>query len=297
MDKQVSLKQVIIINVISLVCVTSLFLAYQVLASPNNSSDGNVYDASELNYQGTLMGSEGIPVEGTQDIIFALYNDILTPTPLWQESHIGVNAVPVDNGLFSVILGSLDPIPVTVWDESELYLGIKVGQDDEMLPRERISSVPNAASAGVAQMALAVADGAVGSNGFAPTWYKTHNSTHYENSTTTMMPTDSSITFYCEVDCTVLIMNQALVLHTDEGGRVDVFVRLDGTTVIRELSYPHPQGAFGQVNGYGLFALPAGTHTVEVLFANNRLSEGTAKFYGDSSGTWDYLYVMMFASD
>ena len=293
MKKTVSLKQVLIINILSLVLITSLFLVYQVVASPNEVQSQANSDGSVLSYQGILLDSEGSPINGLTDIIFAIYGEETSGAALWQESHSGANAIPVIDGLVNITLGSLIPIPTSVWESPELFMGIKVGADDELAPRELISSVPSAASAGTAQMALAVANGAVGSNGFAPTWYKAHNSTAFENESTTFMPTEDKITFFCDVDCSVLVMHQALVMHTFERGRVDVRVQIDGTTVIQELSYPY--GYFGQVNGQGIFNLSAGTHTVEVLFANNHLFEGAAKYYGDSSGTWDYLYVMLFA--
>lgn len=295
MRTPVSIKQVLIINMLSLVLLASLFLVYQVVASPNETQLSAGSDSGVLAYQGSLLNTEGSPINSRMDITFSIYGEVNSEVALWQESHAGENAIPVNNGLFNVTLGSLNPIPMSVWEMPELYLGIKVGSDNELTPRELISSVPNAVSAGMAQLSLAVADGAVSSNGFAPTWYKAHNATLYENPSTELMATDSSITFSCDVDCSILIMHQGLVMHTEESGRVDVFIQIDGTTVIRELNYPY--GYFGQVNGEGLFDLPAGTHTVDVKFANNHLFEGTAKYYGDSSGAYDYLYVMMFASN
>lgn len=63
--------------------------------------------------------------------------------------------------------------------------------------------------------------------------------------------------------------------------------------MISELCYPY--GYFGQVYGQGVFDLPAGTHIVEVKYANNHLFEEAAKYYGDSSGAYDYLFVTMLA--
>jgi len=75
--------------------------------------------------------------------------------------------VPVQDGLFNVMLGSLVPIPVSIWQESELYLGVKIGSDAEMSPREKLTIVPMAASAEIAQVALDVPDGSISKEKFA----------------------------------------------------------------------------------------------------------------------------------
>lgn len=99
---------------------------------------------SVLPYQGSLTDSVGQPLDGTFDMTFGLYDAPSGGTPLWSESHGGVNAVPVSNGLFSVNLGSISPIDVSVFDTGPLYLGIQVGSDPEMEPRQVIGSVPYA---------------------------------------------------------------------------------------------------------------------------------------------------------
>jgi hypothetical protein len=289
---KVNISQVIL-NLATILIVAAMLFVNRVIASPDNSPAAPNMSMDVLSYQGTLADSSGNPVTGDKDMTFRIYNHATDPTPLWEEAHTGTNAVPVQNGLFNIMLGSLNPIPDSVWDEAELYLGIQIGTEAEMTPREKIQTVPTAISAEAAQTALSVANGAVGSNGFAPTWYESHNNTTYENSTTAWMPTDNVITFTCEIDCTILIMHRALVMHDTEGGRVDVRINIDGSFALQELS--HPYGYFGPVSGDGLFDLQAGTHTVEVLFAVNNRTPGTAKYYGDSGGSWDHLNIMVFA--
>ena len=88
------------------------------------------------------------------DITFALYTDPGSGSPLWSELHSGV---AVNDGLFSVLLGSVtalpDPMPV-----GNLYLGITVG-GEEITPRSMLSSSYHALEADVA---ATVADGAIG---------------------------------------------------------------------------------------------------------------------------------------
>lgn len=111
-----------------------------------------------ISYQGTLLNQQGEPIHGQVDIVFRLYAHSTDSAFLWEENHIGQNAVIVTNGLFNLVLGSLSPIPESVWDEGTLYLGITVGIDEEMMPREVISSVPYAINA---QNALNLSDNSI----------------------------------------------------------------------------------------------------------------------------------------
>ena len=142
MKSPVSVKQVILINLLTLVVLASAFMVYRVVALPDNSLKSALSSPEVLSYQGTLMDTEGSPISGTKDIIFRVYNSPTDLTALWEESHTGTNAVEVQSGLFDVLLGSLVPIPESVWNETELYLGIQIGTDQEMAPREIINLMP-----------------------------------------------------------------------------------------------------------------------------------------------------------
>ena len=142
MKKLVSLKQVILINLLTLVVIGSALMVYKVVALPDNSLKSAIASPEVLSYQGTLMDSEGSPVSGTKDIVFRIYNSPSGITPIWEESHNGSNVVEIQSGLFDVLLGSLTPIPASAWNETELYLGIQVGSDSEMSPREAINLLP-----------------------------------------------------------------------------------------------------------------------------------------------------------
>jgi hypothetical protein len=95
---------------------------------------------SVITYQGRLTNPDGGPVEnGVYEFIFSLYPDSLEPDFLWQE----VQAVEVTDGFFSVELGKSNPIPPGPFIEivpPNLYLGIRLVDDTEMLPRTRLAS-------------------------------------------------------------------------------------------------------------------------------------------------------------
>jgi hypothetical protein len=90
-----------------------------------------------LNYQGRLAEG-GVPVTGTHQLTFAVYNVTSGGTAVWTE----VQNVTVENGVFNVLLGSVEIFPADLFSgNAELYLGIKVGTNAEMAPRFRLASV------------------------------------------------------------------------------------------------------------------------------------------------------------
>lgn len=106
------------------------------------------------NYTGTLTNSGGSPVpNGNYSIEFRIYSAASGGVALWTEKwDTTTSQVTVVNGVFNVMLGGIDPqsnpIPANFFqDNSTTYLGIKVGTDSEMTPRQRITSVGYALSA------------------------------------------------------------------------------------------------------------------------------------------------------
>ncbi len=95
-----------------------------------------------IHYQGVLKTPAGAPVLGPVDVQFELFT---TPTgggAFWRETHTNLTTV---NGAFSVRLGSI--VPLTMAFDQAFYLGIKVGNDPDMTPRQPLSSVPYALNA------------------------------------------------------------------------------------------------------------------------------------------------------
>ena len=105
-----------------------------------------------INFQGVLTDTGGEPLDGTYDLTFKIYADSSLPGPvLWTESHTEVG---VDAGLFNVILGETAAFPDSLFEEQERWMGIAVDADPEIDPRMRISSVPYALAADVADTVL-----------------------------------------------------------------------------------------------------------------------------------------------
>jgi hypothetical protein len=107
-----------------------------------------------LNYQGRVTDN-GVPVNGEQNMTFSFYSSATEGTTLWSET-ISVN---VNEGIFNVLLGATEPFPEDLFsDNSEVFLGIKIGDAVEMSPRSRLVS---SAYAMQASQADKVRDGAI----------------------------------------------------------------------------------------------------------------------------------------
>lgn len=113
-------------------------------------------------YQGRLADSAGNPITDTLPMTFRIYSANSGGDMLWEERWEGASNVQVSDGLFNVMLGSLNPIPQNVvTGHSSLWLGIEVDNDTEMTPRVQLGSVPFAAQA------LTVPDGSIDSSKLA----------------------------------------------------------------------------------------------------------------------------------
>ena len=141
-----ALSRQLVPNAGTLVLVALLLCAYHAWAAPGVSpqADAAISDVNTglLSYQGYLTDASGTLLDNDVGITFRLYSAPTGGTALWTEAHTGANAVPVDAGLFNVMLGSLTPIPSDVWSNDMLYLGVQVGNDAEMMPREVVGAVP-----------------------------------------------------------------------------------------------------------------------------------------------------------
>jgi len=120
---------------------------------------------STLGYQGNLANSAGQPITNDLNITFRLYDVPSGGTALWTELQTGVE---VDGGNLSVELGSVTPLPAGIWGR-QLYLGVQIAGDSEMLPRPSLTATPYALrAAGTMRRTIVVsAEGTPSENGAA----------------------------------------------------------------------------------------------------------------------------------
>lgn len=139
---------------------TIILIVLLAIAVPTLAQQGpngvNSISISTIPYQGRLAAADGTPITAQQNMEFRLYSTPTGGTPLWEEYWTGGNSVALSDGLFSVMLGSLNTnLTNIVQANNNLYLGVTVGTDGEMSPRVQLGSVP------FSIWALNVADGSV----------------------------------------------------------------------------------------------------------------------------------------
>lgn len=94
-----------------------------------------------ITQQGRLLDSEGSPVTGEVTFTFTIYDEATEGNELWTAEQ----EITLDDGYFSTRLGgSGAPFPATLFDGSDRFLGVTVGSDEEMTPRQTLGSVPYA---------------------------------------------------------------------------------------------------------------------------------------------------------
>ena len=100
-----------------------------------------------IDYQGKITDNDGNAVNGIFSIEFLIYEQNTGGNLIWSEVNPIVN---VTDGLFHVLLGSVESLPQDMFSGSDRWIAINVEGDGEMTPRSRIGSVPYAMVAGIA---------------------------------------------------------------------------------------------------------------------------------------------------
>ncbi len=102
-----------------------------------------------MNYQGHLTDSEGVPRNGVFAMTFAIYADSIGGSALWSEARA---EIPVNDGLFSLLLGAGTGLPAAVFSGATLWLETAVS-DTVLAPRRPLVAVPYSFRALVADSA------------------------------------------------------------------------------------------------------------------------------------------------
>ncbi|MCI0329619.1 MAG: tail fiber domain-containing protein [candidate division Zixibacteria bacterium] len=91
-----------------------------------------------INFQGVLRDGSGNPVaDGSYSVVFTIYDAPVGGAVQWAET----TSVTTTSGLFTVLLGSLNPVPDSAFNNANRWLGTKVSADPEMTPRQQLVSV------------------------------------------------------------------------------------------------------------------------------------------------------------
>jgi intein/homing endonuclease len=101
-----------------------------------------------LSFQGRLTDSLGNPITTATNVQFKLYNVSTGGTPLYTAGPCSIT--PDQDGIFSTLIGQScgSEIPNSIFTENpNVYLGVTVGADSEMTPRQPIANVGYAINA------------------------------------------------------------------------------------------------------------------------------------------------------
>jgi hypothetical protein len=96
-----------------------------------------------VNYQGLLTDAAGKPQTGTKNLEFNLYDAATGGNKVWGPQVF--KSVPLVSGMFNVILGTTDSAGRSIADAfgaKDRYLGMKVDDGTELVPRQQILSTP-----------------------------------------------------------------------------------------------------------------------------------------------------------
>ena len=90
-----------------------------------------------ISYQGVITDPSGNPKpDGNYNFTFSLYETSTGGDAIWSETK----TLTTRKGLFSTLLGDTSPFGSNVKFDKPYWLGIKVGNEDELVPRIALSS-------------------------------------------------------------------------------------------------------------------------------------------------------------
>ncbi len=122
-----------------------------------------IAQGATLSVQGVIKNSDGSAVDnGKYDLTFKLYTVETGGSDIWTEDQ---SQLPVTGGIYSALLGSVEPL--TVAFNTTYYLGVAVDGGTEMTPRARLTSAPYALSL-IGQDNIFPSTGAVGAGTATP---------------------------------------------------------------------------------------------------------------------------------
>ena len=97
-----------------------------------------------ITIRGVATDSKGVPIlDGDKTITFNVYDSPDANSPLWSEQQI----VVLKDGMFTASLGGVNPLDLD--SEKKYWLGMKIGDEEEMTPRMQLNIAGENATASV----------------------------------------------------------------------------------------------------------------------------------------------------
>jgi len=130
------------IMLLILLVVSTLYITQKYLTGMKETP-ANVFRT--LPFRATLKDADLKPIDIKTDVIFRFYPSPESTTILYEGMCMGENGIQPDyEGVFTIVLGSdcgMKQIPTDVFTKHEIiYLGVTVGNRDEILPRYEVAT-------------------------------------------------------------------------------------------------------------------------------------------------------------
>ena len=143
MMKPIGLVALVLVVIAATVAITRH--SDDILSAFTSWTDSSAQVPGVVPFQGVLSDSTGgLAADGDYTVTFAFYSAAAGGAPLWSETQV----VTTTDGVFSAQLGATNPITPSTVATDELWLGLTVGSDAEMTPRQRVGSAIYALVAG-----------------------------------------------------------------------------------------------------------------------------------------------------
>jgi len=268
---------------------------YQTWTSPGLDQSEAVLSAQStappktLSFQGKLLDNTNTPITAETPLRFALYN---SPTAsgaalLWQENQY---ITPDRNGNFSARLGLKTPLDQSVFtDNQSLYIGITVGDNEELSPRQQIPTSGLSASSQSVEGLKPITDSPTLGQNVLLALDSAGNLTIGGNASHAFQATGGQFS----------LSGQTFLLTTNPGSNGNITIAPDGSGIIdlqkpiqNTSNYTSPGGIPGAVEVADILSILATSSSQSALVINQNgtgdiisgQSNGIDKFRLDANG-------------
>jgi len=233
-----------------------------------------------LSFQGRLTDTNNTPITSEKQVRFALYNSATESNSasasalLWEETEL---IQPDSDGFFATILGDGSAIPQSLFAQNpNVWLGVTIGGDPELIPRQQLATVPYATNTEFLQGLSPITQPGAGTKNVILALDSSGNLTIGGIATPVFQATGGELK----------LTGKSLVLGTNVGSNTNVTLAPDGTGVIdiQKALVNTTNNNGGGVQISDRLAVIANDSSTATLIVNNNTTSGNI-FVASSSGT------------
>ncbi len=221
-----------------------------------------------LSFQGKLNDASNTPITAETKLRFAIYKSQTGSgsAQLWEETQ---TVRPDPEGTFSVLLGKKRILRQDIFTNyPSLFLGISVGNESELQPRQPLANVTNATTANSLQGLRPITESDAGTRNVVLALDSSGNLTIGGNANPVFQVTNGEFT----------LSGQILTLTTNPGSNANVQIKPDGSGII-DLQKP-----LQNTSNYNNIESAAGALEIDDLVAILATSSGQSAFTINQNG-------------